>query len=409
MHLPIRWRPLRAATAAVLLGALVAGCTGGSSPGPTGTAQVERDSVLDPWFDAVEDADDSAANIVVLGDSVSEGHGLTMLQHRWIDRLQWGLRERSSVEGCPTGPGGYRGTSSLVPADYWAPGLPDPVVRGTTRLAPSVGPGGRARTLAPGASISWTATTDAVDIGYRTRADGGPMQVLVDGQIPLGGMAVPTEGKESQRRVWSSRDLGQGQHTITARNASEAGSGQVVTVTDLTPYRGDRDRCVHVLDASRSGMSVRTITRTPTYLEDALSLDPDLLIVPLGFNDGGAGVPASTFGKSLDTLITQTRAKGYGGPILLVGLYTPAASPGRPGWPSYLEQMRTRTRHEAVSFVDLSTVLPRADPSTRNYRDGLHASQYGQRMISDALIDPLVPPARSVDKSSQQKQGQGDG
>ena len=49
-----------------------------------------------------------------------------------------------------------------------------------------------------------------------------------------------------------------GSHTVTVTNASEAGSEAPVTVTDLTPYRGDRDRCVHVHDAARSGGGVHS-------------------------------------------------------------------------------------------------------------------------------------------------------
>ena len=67
----------------------------------------------------------------------------TDLERRWVDRLQAKLRQRSGTADCPTDPGGWHGTTSLVPATYRAGTLPDPVVRGRATLTPSLGPGGR--------------------------------------------------------------------------------------------------------------------------------------------------------------------------------------------------------------------------------------------------------------------------
>lgn len=361
---------------------------------PSGTAAVEGEAVLDPWFEAVRGDADDAADVVVLGDSVSEGSGLRdHLERRWVDRLQAQLRERSGTPDCPTTPGGWQGTTSLVPAYYQASSLPDPQVRGMTTLTPDLGPGGRGMALEPGASITWKVRAESVDIGYRTRFGGGPFEVRVDGEIPYDGLAVPTDADGgAERRTWSSGGLGPGTHTITVRNDVTGSNARRAVITDLMPYRGDRDRCVHVLDASRSGVSARTISQTPGYLRDSLSLEPDLLLVPLGFNDRRTGSSARDFGESLDSVISQARAYGYDGPILLVGWFTPAPVRGQASWPGYLRVMQGLTRREGVSFIDLSPVLPAADPSSRYFRDGLHPSEQGQPLIADVLTEVLVPP-----------------
>lgn len=374
---------------------LLGGCsdTYGEGESATGVAAVESPAVLDPWFEAVGRDDRAAARVVVLGDSVSEGYGLSdHLERRWLDRVQAGLRTRSGTSGCPTSAGGWYGTTSLIPTDYRAPTLPDPLVTGPTEPAPTLGPGGRGRTLEPGGAITWTVTADSVDIGYRTRFAGGPLRIEIDGTVPAHGLAVPTDtDPRAERKVWSSGDLGPGTHTVTVRNALPATSPTWATVTDLTPFRGDRDRCVHVLDASRSGVSAQTIARTPTYLRDSLSLDPDLLLVALGFNDLRADIPAAQFGSSLDSLVQQARGMGYEGPILLVGWFAPQHVPGQPAWSAYLRQMQARTVHEGVSFVDLSAVLPPADPSSRYFIDGLHPSAAGQPLIAASLTEILAP------------------
>ncbi|WP_169797351.1 SGNH/GDSL hydrolase family protein [Janibacter limosus] len=378
---------------------LLAGCSDDSGEGEsaTGVASVESPAVLDPWFDAVRRDDRDPARLVVLGDSVSEGYGLAgHLERRWVDRLQAGLRTRSGTPGCPTTPGGWQGTTSLVPADYRAPTLPDPVVIGATVPAPTLGPGGRGRTLKPGGAVTWTVTADSVDVGYRTRFAGGPLSIEIDGQVPADGVVSTDTDPQAERQVWSSGDLGPGVHTVTVRNALPRSSSSWATVTDLTPFRGDRDRCVHVLDASRSGVSARTIAQTPSYLKDSLSLDPDLLLVPLGFNDLRAGIPAPEFGRSLDSLIQQARGMGYEGPILLVGWFTPEPGAGGPTWSGYLQQMHAMTGHDGVSFVDLSVVLPPADPGSRYFIDGLHPSAAGQPLIADSFLEILAPPAEDV-------------
>ncbi|WP_338748585.1 SGNH/GDSL hydrolase family protein [Janibacter alittae] len=402
-----RWKAAWAAAVGLaLLG--VAGCAP-TGPQPTSTRTFDGYPVLDPWTQAVQRAGEDAANIVVLGDSVSEGTGVTdQMDNRWVDRLQRGLRERVGTPDCPTRSAGYHGTSSVVPAEYRADSLPDPVTRGEVTPLTDVGPGGRALQLGPGASITWQVDARSVDVGYRTRPDGGTLRVEIDGVAPTPALAIPTATRSTapsatdaeepiprstgERRVWSSEGLGRGRHTVTATNASESGSAAPVTVTDLTPYRGDRDRCVHVLDASRAGVMASFIERTPTYLADSLSLDPDLLLVPLGFNDALRGVGPAEFGRVLDSLIEQTREQGYEGPVLLVGWFVPDWRDEIPPWSQYLDQMAERTEHEGVSFVDLSAVLPPVATAPDGvYLDRLHPGPRGQVLIAESLLEALAP------------------
>lgn len=407
MSIRTRWRAACAAAVGLaLLG--VAGCAP-PDPAPAPTLTFDGYPVLEPWTEAVLGADEDAANIVVLGDSVSEGTGVGhRLENRWVDRLQRSLRERVETPGCPTSPAGYHGTTSVVPGDYRARGLPDPATDGEVTPLTEVGPGGRALQLGPGASVTWQVDARSVDVGYRTRPDGGTLRVTIDGTPPTAALAIPTgitsagtdrtgtqrPGTErvGERVVWSSEGLGPGPHTVTVTNASEAGSTAPVTVTDLTPYRGDRGRCVHVLDASRAGVAARFISQTPTYLADSLSLDPDLLVVPLGFNDALRGVGPAEFGRVLDSLLKQTREQGYDGPVLLVGWYVPNWGDRAPAWSLYLEQMAERTDHEGVSFIDLSAVLPPVATAPDGvYMDNLHPGPRGQVLIAESLLEALAP------------------
>lgn len=388
---------MKAATASgwALAAALIATSCTADAPQRSGPATVTQSGVLAPWYEAALESAQRPATVVVLGDSVSEGWGLRdRLERRWIDRLQVGLRERLTPD-CETAPGGWFGTASLVPADYAAASLPDPGRSGDIRPVETAGPGGRSLALAPGASLTWELRADEVDVGYRTTPGGGDLSIAVDGDPGVGVPVIDTavEGTDpGGREVWESWALGDGSHRVTATNVSPAGGG-LVTVTDARSYRGDRDRCIHVLDASRSGVTLAQITRTPDYLADSLALEPDLLLVPLGFNDARTGQTPDRFAASIDALVTQARALDHHVPILLVGLHEPPDDLFEHPWSDYLAVMREAApRHEGVSFIDLSVAMPASQRGPSGaYLDALHPSPEGMRRIAEALLDPLTP------------------
>lgn len=376
--------------------AVLAGCGSGEGQSATGTASVQRQPVLEPWFDAARSSEDEPATVVVLGDSVSEGYGLTgHLERRWVDQLQRRLRERLTPD-CPSTPAGWHGTSSLVPAAYRGRGMLQPARTGATRDVLDAGPGGRSLSLAPGATLTWVVDARQVDVGYRTTPGGGTLAVEVDGAAPKGAARLPTRttgpAEETERRVWRSGDLGPGSHRVRAINTSPVAGGSV-TVTDLRPYRDDRDRCAHVLDASRSGVSLRFVVDRPAYLDDTLALDPDLLVVPLGFNDARAGQTSADFRVSLQRLVAEVRERGYDGPVLLVGLFEPALGALVGEWSDYLRAMqRTAQESTGVSYLDLSAVLPPVDDAPDGvYLDALHPAVPGMTLIADAMVGVLTP------------------
>lgn len=381
---------------ALLAGALVAvalaaGVAAPGAPERRAGVAVAHADVLQPWYDALADAGQAPATVVVLGDSVSEGYGLGEdLSLRWVARLQDALRAQDAEEGCPTGPGGFHGASTLVPAWYAAPTLPDPVTTGRVREVGTVGPGGRAMVLGPGATISWEVVASEVVIGYRTSPVGGDLEITADGEQTLAGRRIATKDRLDERREWSSPSQDLAERTWTVRNLS---ADATVTVTDLTPYRGDRGRCVHVVDASHSGISARSVGERTEYVRDSLSMNPDLLVVPLGFNDARAGQTPDELRDSVRTVVSTSRRMGYEGPVLLVSWHAPPPAFFDRSWAGYREALQDLDEEDGVAYVDVGAAMPPVVGAPRGvYLDALHPGRAGQVIIADALARVLTPP-----------------
>ncbi|MEX1909195.1 GDSL-type esterase/lipase family protein [Janibacter sp. Y6] len=379
---------LAGALAAVGLALVVA------APGPPERregATVAHAAVLQPWYTALAEADRAPATVVVMGDSVSEGYGLGEdLSVRWVSRLQDALRGQGATSDCPTGPSGFHGTTSLVPAWYAAPTLPDARTTGQVREIGTVGPGGRALVLGPGATVSWRVSASEVAVGYRTGPAGGDLEITADGQETLAGRRVVTQDPVDERRVWHSQSQDLDERTWTVRNLSP---DRTVTVTDLTPFRGDRDRCVHVVDASHSGISARSVSERVEYIRDSLSMNPDLLVVPLGFNDARAGQTPDELRESLRTIVATSRRMGYEGPVLLVSWHAPPPAFFDRSWSGYREALRSMSEEDGVAYVDAGAAMPPVVGAPRGvYLDALHPGRVGQVIIAETLTRVLTPP-----------------
>ncbi|WP_427384632.1 GDSL-type esterase/lipase family protein [Janibacter sp. G56] len=357
---------------------------------------VEQPEALAAWHEAVAEADEQEATIAVLGDSNAEGATLgDDLSLRYLDRLQSMLRERSDLAGCPVRPRGFHGTTSVVPPWYEAGTLPKPAQTRPAQRAYTQGPGGRALQLGVGGSVTWRVDADEVQLGYRTSPTAGRLQVVIDGRVVAD---LVTRSARSERRVWE-RELAAGEHSVTARHVadpatSSAPDDTAVTVTDLTPYAGDRGRCVHAHDVAHSGIAAHDIVDNPAYLQDSLAVEPDLLVLPLGFNDAADGRTPEQFVGDLASLIAQARAHGHDGSVLILSMFTPASEGDWPApWTDYAQHMRRLARTSDAAFVDLARVMPpvRGD-RTGLYSDRVHVSAAGHARIAELLLPSLLPP-----------------
>ncbi|WP_366910263.1 arylesterase [Methylotenera sp.] len=140
-----------------------------------------------------------------------------------------------------------------------------------------------------------------------------------------------------------------------------------------------------VINASISG---ETTSGGLTRLETALSkVQPNIIIIELGANDGLRGLPVKDMTENLDTMITQS--KKANAKILLIGMKIP------PNYgPKYTEAFSNTypdlSLQHKVSLVPFLLENVAAQPKLIQ-DDGLHPNVSGQPIILDNIWPKLKP------------------
>lgn len=375
------------------------------------------------WLPARSRADNEAAVIGYVGDSVAEGEGLqpgpNALQQRIIERLQSKMRASSAIPFCYPNPSIYKQSSTLIPGWYQStPQLSSvelpknrPVNTGWARNS-YTGPGGRTANLtlpstssggaaARGTSVTMSGTFSAFDLDYYASSWGRNMEVRLDGSVltTLSTFEQLGAWQYSPRKFsWRDPNGATKQHTlvITATRDPRFNGGSVA-VGGITPYDSDRTRCEKVLDLSHGGFGYNfALEIAPQTIRDNVrsgsrSRGLDIMILAYGYNDPAYYTP-SQFSAAVQRYIDKTRSHGYGGPILLVGMPTPAISSGWKvrDWDPYLDALKSRaTWANNAAYVGLNNVIS-AQPNGGVWADTVHLNATGTNLVAEYLSSVLT-------------------
>lgn len=260
------------------------------------------------------------ARVIAMGDSKTEGTGLTSVTERWLNQLQGILRARYA-------PAGDQGLGYL-PADYFTfYGFPTETTRSATGWQ-SVGNGGglgnRSIHLTAGGWVEWPAMTFTAGVPlivHWTRIPAGAsMEVLVDGVVAS---TIVTAGAD--RSMSTTVTVAAGSHVIRVRH--KAGSGDAVRIEGVV--HRTKTTGVIVYDAARSGGKVSDYSDgmvadgAPTSDDrhwEAVSLAaPHAIVMAFGANDMSSHT-AQEWRDDLIIAVAKAKAAAPGvGVILLVG------------------------------------------------------------------------------------------
>lgn len=324
---------------------------------------------LDNWFTALETAATSVKDIVIIGDSISvtTAFGVTK---------PWGQRivDRFTNNG-----------RTPIPEASWRFAYGTQVLGMTTNQgalhSPALGMGGVAVDLTNGQKNTMVATMDGISVVYSTFSGGGDLEVR-DGAGGTLLTTINTDAATKSSNIWTSNSLTRASHTIEITSVGNT------ILEGVYVHDGTRAAGVRVWTASKSGYTSQQFVDTPSLALDLLdNLDPDLVIIATGTNDGAANY-ATYMENLIDAVQTHSNCD--------IALWFPYSSTS--GFPSS-EETPARAYIESAPFlaygipvIDAGVGTPNI--STRYSPDGIHPNDTGAEYIAQHIYsvvggDPL--------------------
>jgi lysophospholipase L1-like esterase len=356
------------------------------------------------FSDALAKVSTRPVNIIVLGDSVSEGTGASHLAFRWVDLLRKRLREDYPVADV------YPSSRGFIPACYIfvAQDYLEPTLAGGAIEEPAwvYGIGGRSvRLRNSGDSLTYASGAvigKAIEVYYRRpRFFCGGVDVTIDGDL-VDSFSTFSPVTPSHHRVGGTFDrppwphpefedfgmvrydgLADDGHTVkVSYNASFHGEGNDVHILGVRAFQGaEEGRGIHMWDGSHGGFAAQS--HLDLTLEPMLMSKADLVILCLGYNDGWT--PAATFRTRMIALIDKCRAERPNVPIVFVG-QVKVADGVEDDWDFDWSTKQAEfddivAARSGVSFIDLAPLMSDFNSSTVS-DDGLHPNDGGHEQMA---------------------------
>ena len=260
------------------------------------------------------------ARVVAMGDSKTEGAGVSVTADRWLDVLMAGLRARYA----PTGDQGL----GYLPA-YYATFWGFPSAPTTSGSAATVGNGGglgnRSRHLAAGGAVTWTvpAWTSGVPLlVHWTQHPGlGDLEVVTGGTVRA---TIATGGAAIASKV-TPVTVPAGTTSVTVRHKAGTGAGLAARVEGIVHRTSTTG--VIVYDAARSGAKAVDYSEglgssgapdSEDYHWQAVQLiAPHAVILAFGANDQ-ASRTAAQWSDDLRLAVAKAKAAAPGAGVIVL-------------------------------------------------------------------------------------------
>lgn len=374
-----------------------------STPSTTSASSLAPNGALRRFHFGLAQRAYSPCDILVIGDSISEGTGATQRTRRWVDQFQKRMREQFPTTGVLGGEGFVKGlyTSGVTFGHGWTYSG-NITSNGTFGFGRSIavlsGSDGAITRTVTGTSIKLLAltnnTTGVAEVRYVTSGGSLPATAnatftttsgvstsKVDGTIVV---TFPSRGTYDVQIKWK--------------------SGGSVNLNGLWVYDGDENAGIRVTESAQHGSTTANWTPGATLSngstnQDSVAmtpaitaLDPDLVIIGLGGNDRTSNVSVDTYKANLASLI-QVIKNACSASIVLLGEYQEGA--GTNAWPNYLAAQKSLADNDPTR-VYLYSLYDRFPISSDNaltwvHTDGVHPSDRGHATIAEFLASDLRP------------------
>lgn len=369
-----------------------------SPAAPVGALSATDYQKLIPWFAALANRKAKRANVVMLGDSLVEGHPLTSYARTWPQTLQQILRARFPTPGV-TGGRGYVG-------------MPSSTARGDAGLYPIAFTGGA---FDGGAVFGGTGAKK--NLWY---ANAGSTKIIftVDGPLTsfdiLHTKSTAGGGSTGYYKIDAAANVpfacSAGANTPFLLHVASAVTSTLeigwnaagfVAVDGIIEYKGDESAGIAVHNCGESGTYASFWNTAPAGWPGAVKLlTPDLVVLTLGTNDSTTSVGNRTstqFKTDMTTLIASLRTATVTCPIVLAAAWDSTLVRVEP-WQNYVNKMKEiASADSTVVVADLSARMPAGGSASAIalglYSDAVHSNANGNAYgyAADALASIIAP------------------
>lgn len=346
------------------------------------------------WWAAVAGREVAPAQALVIGDSITEGVGTTLLVRRATVLLQ---RRLAAALDLPAGP-----PLPFVPGEWGfsgyggAPGVNTGSVTSLGEAGPGLGQ--RALRLNTGGSRSVTVRATQLRVMLRKSATGGIASITIDGGAAV--LVDTYQANGESTTTWTSPTLAAGNHTIVVARAGTTVAGRNVDYEGVQVFDGDTASGVRIIEAGRSGYRAQQYAANTKWAQAIPGLGTvSLLMLTLGSNDWGAGRTADQFRADTLAIIAAARANGFAGSVLLVGMWK-AGGRDENSWAAYMNTLRSIADNDPdTSFLSVRDFFPTvADPNPTTdpnnlgmFTDFIHPNDIGNGFLADVYAPALMP------------------
>jgi lysophospholipase L1-like esterase len=364
-------------------------------PGGTGLQTLDPSGAWQGWQNAVANMANETVRILNVGDSITEGTGVSNITDGWPYKLAAKLRDAyptiAANDADSLGWTPVIKTSSTLNS-IWT-------IAGTYTTTATFGfRGTLTAALSQNATITGTVTGTSIDVWHAKGTASGTFTVKVDGvQVGgnYGGTAAATSSGYKQRVSLGSA----GSHTVVITNNS-AGT---VYINGVTVFNGNENAGLTHVNAGRHGWTSSnwvTTANHPNWDEDIAALNPHLVTILLGANDYTGLTGRNAYKENLRVVVDKIRdSQQYWSSICLVACFKRSES-ATPSWEHYEFAMQSLAAEMGLGFLDLREIMPDVGSaeavSNGYYVDTVHPGAAGYTRMADEISEYFLARANGL-------------
>lgn len=350
------------------------------------------------------DRSNTPTNVLLIGDSITEGENNATTANRWVSQFRDGLRSKYPTLGIPGGKG-------FIPPYRDSPSMPQPstLSRALTKGVAGQGLGARISVLTTAADTQKFTVTNvtAVDVVYAQIGSGGgafTVAYSADGGTTWSSesSALSSDGASVFTDMLLSRVTFPRRGNYIVRLTCTIGGAQIGGIIEYdgdegtVASEGTTGKGIRVYEAGHYGSTTTQQAAYAYMTRQARIVAPSLVVIALATNDYAASTDPATTKTNLETIIANVKTgvtqAGVPAASFVLFAYNQRTGSFTYPWSQYVDAMwQIAAADDHVVVCDLTTrIAAVSDNSLGLFADAVHPNYKGHGVYANALMEFLT-------------------